>query len=140
MAKIAVILMDHFEDWDYVEPMDFLKSEGYELIHVGLREGMTVKGRQGTTEVTIDRAVGDVAAEAFDAVLIPRGYTLDEVKAAKDVVEWVKDFLETGKPVWRASTKSHQGSGTQQPAETRGRNSKRGTGPHTMRQEEREHG
>ncbi len=46
MGKIAVILMDRFEDMDYIRPMQYLKDKGYELIHVGMKEGQTVKGRQ----------------------------------------------------------------------------------------------
>jgi protease I len=103
MGKIAVILMDRFEDMDYIKPMEYLKGKGYELIHVGMKEGQTVKGRQREIQVKIDQAVTDVSAKTFDAMLIPRGYTLETLKEAKDVVELVKDFLESGKPVWRTS-------------------------------------
>ncbi len=105
MGRIAVILMDKFEERDYLEPTEFLKDQGYELIHVGLKQGLTVTGRQRGTQVKIDHAVGDVSPEAFDALLIPRGYTFNAVKAAKDIVELVKEFLESGKPVWRTDSR-----------------------------------
>ena len=105
MGKIGVILLDRFEDMDYLEPSEVLKDRGYELIHVGLKEGLTVRGRQGSTQVKIDQSVRDVSADTFDALLIPRGYTLDIIKEVKDVVELVKDFLESGKPVWRETPK-----------------------------------
>ena len=105
MGRIAVILMDKFEERDYLEPTEFLRDQGYELIHVGLKQGLTVTGRQRGTQVRIDHAVGDVSPESFDALLIPRGYTFNAVKAAKDIVELVKDFLESGKPVWRTDSR-----------------------------------
>lgn len=105
MGKIAVILMDKFEERDYLEPTEFLKDQGYELIHVGLKQGLTVTGRQKGTQVRIDQSVGDTSPETFDALLIPRGYTFNAVKAAKDIVELVKDFLESGKPVWRTDSR-----------------------------------
>ena len=105
MGRIAVILMDKFEERDYLEPTEFLRDQGYELIHVGLKQGLTVTGRQRGTQVKIDHAVGDVSPESFDALLIPRGYTFNAVKAAKDIVELVKDFLESGKPVWRTDSR-----------------------------------
>ena len=109
MGRIAVILMDKFEEQDYLQPTEFLRDQGYELIHIGLKEGLTVTGRQRGTQVKIDTAVGDVSPEAFDALLIPRGYTFNTVKAAKDIVELVKDFLESGKPVWRTDSRFRPG-------------------------------
>ena len=105
MGKIGVILLDRFEDMDYLEPSEHLKDRGYELIRLGLKEGLTVRGRQGSTQVKIDRSVRDVSADTFDALLIPRGYTLDIIREVKDVVELVRGFLESGKPVWRETLK-----------------------------------
>ena len=102
MGKIAVILMDGFEDEDYLCPVAFLRGQGYRVIHVGLKEGQTVKGKQGRTQVKIDRAARKVFSRSFDALLIPRGYTFDSIRAAKDVIHLVEEFLEYGKPVLRA--------------------------------------
>ncbi|HSR11845.1 MAG TPA: DJ-1/PfpI family protein [Thermodesulfobacteriota bacterium] len=104
MGRIAVIVMEKFEETDYLQPSEFLKNEGHEIVHVGLKRGMTIEGRRKEIRVRVDEDVKDVSAEAFDAVLIPRGYTLDEVTKAKDIVELVEDFLEKGKPVWRSTT------------------------------------
>jgi protease I len=36
MSKIAVIITDLFEDSEYTEPAEALKSAGHELVHIGL--------------------------------------------------------------------------------------------------------
>jgi protease I len=110
MGKVAVILMDRFEDQDCLKLLEYLKRKGYELIHLGLRKGETVKGRRGATLVKIDQALDEVSADSFDALLIPRGYTLDGIRAAKGIVGWVENFLGTGRPVWRRGSNFQQGS------------------------------
>jgi protease I len=112
MVRVAVIFMNWFEDEDCLEPLNLLDEKGYELIRVGVRKGETVKGRQGATRVRIDQALGDVSPDSFDALLIPRGYTLDEIRKAKGIVDWVENFLETGKPVWPGCSNFPPGSGT----------------------------
>ncbi len=102
MRKIAMILMDGFEDEDYLHPVRFLRDHGYSVIRVGLKAGQTVKGKQGRTRVKIDRAARSVFSRSFDALLIPRGYTFDSIRKAKDVIHLVEEFLECRKPVWRA--------------------------------------
>ncbi len=36
----------------------------------------------------------------FDALLIPGGYSPDKLRADEDAVRFVKDFVESGKPVF----------------------------------------
>ena len=102
MGKIAMILIDGFEDEDYLRAAELLRGQGYRVIHVGLKVGQTVKGKQGRTRVRIDRAAKSVFSKSFDALLIPRGYTFDSIKTAKDVIHLVEEFLECRKPIWRA--------------------------------------
>lgn len=100
MGKIAVLLANMFEDVEYTEPAAVMKAEGHELIHVGLEEGKTVRGKKKGTKVKIDRALKDVSADTFDALLIPREYTFDDLRMNEDADQFVKEFWERGKPVW----------------------------------------
>ncbi len=102
MRRIAMILMDGFEDEDYLRPARFLRDQGYRVVRVGMKAGQTVRGKQGRTRVKIDRAARGVLSRSFDALLIPRGYTVDSLRKAKDVILLVEEFLECHKPIWRA--------------------------------------
>ncbi len=100
MANIAVIITDLFEDSEYTEPAKGFKDKGHDLTHVGLKAGQTVKGKKSGTEVIIDRAVSDVSVSDFDALLIPGGYSPDQLRVDEDAVRFAGDFVKSGKPVF----------------------------------------
>jgi protease I len=100
MSKIAVIIGDMFEDVEYTEPAKAFKAKGHSLVHVGLEKGQTVEGKKEGTKVKIDKAVKDVSVNDFDALLIPGGYSPDKLRAYEEPVKFVKDFLQSGKPVF----------------------------------------
>ena len=100
MSNIAVIITDFFEDSEYTEPAEAFKKAGHELIHVGLEEGKTVKGKKKDTPVQIDKAVKNVSVEDFDALLIPGGYSPDKIRVDEDAVNFTKEFVRSNKPVF----------------------------------------
>ena len=100
MSKIAVIITDLFEDSEYTEPVKAFKEKGHAVIHVGLEQGETVRGKKEGTEVRIDRAIRDVSVNEFDALLIPGGYSPDKLRAHEEPVEFVKQFVNSGKPIF----------------------------------------
>jgi protease I len=100
MSKIAVIITDLFEDSEYAEPAKAFKKAGHQLVHVGLRAGKTVKGKNKDTPVEIDKSVEDVSVAEFDALLIPGGYSPDKLRVDENAVRFSKEFVESGKPVF----------------------------------------
>lgn len=100
MSNIAVIITDLFEDVEYTEPAEAFRSAGHELIHVGLKKGNTVKGKKKETPVKIDTAVDEASVDDFDALLIPGGYSPDQLRADEKAVGFVRSFMESGKPVF----------------------------------------
>jgi protease I len=50
--------------------------------------------------VKIDKAVGDVSVEDFDALLIPGGYSPDQLRVDEKAVRFAGDFVKSGKPVF----------------------------------------
>lgn len=99
MSRIAVIITNLFEDSEYTEPAEAFRSAGHELVHVGLNAGETVHGKKENTPVTIDEAVSDVSADDFDALLIPGGYSPDQLRVDPNAVGFAGDFVRSGKPV-----------------------------------------
>lgn len=99
MSRIAVLITDMFEDVEYTKPAESFKEAGHELVHVGLSAGETVHGKKDQTPVRIDRAVSDVSPDDFDALFIPGGYSPDKLRAHDVPVEFVRRFVQSGKPV-----------------------------------------
>ena len=100
MAKIAAIMTDLFEDVEFTQPAEAFRDAGHEVVTVGLEQGVTVKGKKEGTEVTIDKAVADVGVGDFDALLIPGGYSPDQLRVDKTAVRFAGDFVRSGKPVF----------------------------------------
>jgi deglycase len=98
--KIAVIIDDLFEDVEYTQPAAAFKNAGYSLVHVGLQKGKIVIGKKRGAKIRIDEAVKDVVVRDFNALLIPGGYSPDKLRVDEDAVQFVKDFVESGKPVF----------------------------------------
>lgn len=99
MSKIAVVIGDMFEDSEYSQPADALREAGHELVHVGLKSGATVKGKKHGTQVKIDKTPQEVRPEDFEALLIPGGYSPDKLRVDEEMVQFVKQFVESDKPV-----------------------------------------
>lgn len=100
MSKVAILITDLFEDSEYTEPAKSFKQNGHDLVHIGLESGTTVHGKKEHTPVQIDKAVRDVSIGDFDALLIPGGYSPDQLRVDDDAVKFVREFVESGKPVF----------------------------------------
>jgi protease I len=100
MATIAVIIDEMFEDSEYGQPVKAFKEAGHMIVHVGLKKGAVVTGKKEGTKVTIDKTVKEVTPVDFDALLIPGGYSPDHLRAHPDAVEFVKQFMDSRKPVF----------------------------------------
>jgi protease I len=100
MSKIAVIITDDFEDSEYTKPAEAFANAGHSIVNVGLKAGQTVKGKKQGTPVQVDRSVKEISSSDFDALLIPGGYSPDKLRIDEDAVRFVKEFVESGKPVF----------------------------------------
>jgi protease I len=100
LAKIAVILEDWFEDVECTEPAAAFKEAGHDLVLVGLQAGKVVSGKRHTVQATIERSLEMASVDEFDALLIPGGYSPDRLRAHEVAVRFVKEFIDSGKPVF----------------------------------------
>jgi protease I len=100
MSKIAVIIDEGFEDSEYQEPMEALKREGHEIVHIGLKQNSEVTGKLNRVKAHIDEAVQSASVDDFDALLIPGGNSPDHLRINEQAVAFVRDFVESGKPVF----------------------------------------
>jgi len=100
MTTIAVIIADMFEDSEYLKPVEAFQQAGHKIVLIGLQAGAVVNGKKEHTAVTVEKAVAGVSINDFDALLIPGGYSPDKLRADGKVVDFVRDFVKSGKPVF----------------------------------------
>jgi protease I len=98
MARIGVLIENMFEDSEYKKPVAAFKKAKHELVHLGVKKGI-VKGENTGMNVEIEKAAGDAVAGDFDALFIPGGYSPDRLRSHDEVVDFVKQFAATGKPI-----------------------------------------
>ncbi len=100
MSKIAILLTDLFEDIEYTTPASAFDKAGHEIIHVGLKKGSVAKGKKNETPVKIDKSLNEVTIDDFDALFIPGGYSPDKLRSHDEAVDFVSEFVDSGKPVF----------------------------------------
>ncbi|MFG6656130.1 type 1 glutamine amidotransferase domain-containing protein [Scandinavium sp. M-37] len=98
--KIAVLLTDEFEDSEFASPAAEFKKAGHQVVTIEKQAGKTVKGKKGETRVAIDKAIDDVSPAEFDALLLPGGYSPDQLRGDERFVTFTRDFINSGKPVF----------------------------------------
>jgi protease I len=100
--KIAILATDGVEQVELTEPRKAVEQEGADVTLVSLQEG-EFQGFEhldkGDT-FTADKAVKDVSADDFDALLLPGGVANpDFLRTDEDAVGFVRDFARSGKPI-----------------------------------------
>jgi protease I len=98
-ARVAMIVGPEFEDSEFRIPYDRLRESGHEITVMGPSRGEMVRGKHGRESVHIEAAPRERTPEDFDAVVIPGGYSPDHIRTNRDVVDFVRRFADTGKPV-----------------------------------------
>lgn len=98
--KIAVIMTNLVEDIEYTSPKDVMEAEGHEVVLIS-PDGSTVEGKKGG-KFEADKAIGDVNASDYDALLIPGGFSPDSLRGDKEdrFAKFSKHFLEENKPTF----------------------------------------
>ncbi len=98
MSTIAALVGNGFEDVEYTKPAVAFRNAGHTVTVVGRKAGEEVEGKHDTP-VRVERAVGDVTVDEFDALFIPGGHSPDNLRIDPTVVEFVREFVESGKTV-----------------------------------------
>lgn len=102
-GKRILILATHgFEQSELEYPRDALKAAGAE-VHVVSPESGEIKGWQKKdwgTPVKVDRALGEVKASDYDAIMLPGGQMNPDTLRQNDrALSLIKEFYESGKTV-----------------------------------------
>ncbi|XJS10142.1 type 1 glutamine amidotransferase domain-containing protein [Aerococcaceae bacterium WGS1372] len=100
MVKIATVITDLFEDSEFTEPKEALEKAGHEVVTIGFKAGETVKGKRGEAEVTLDKGINDVDPNDYDALLIPGGFSPDQLRKDDQVLDFVRHFAVNRKWIY----------------------------------------
>jgi protease I len=98
MARIAIIVADDFEDAELDVPRSTLEKHGHQVDLIGIEPGEAVTGKRGSTCVPA-LGIDDADPDAYDALVIPGGYSPDHLRTDDDVVAFVRTMVQIGKPV-----------------------------------------
>lgn len=98
--KVATVVTNLFEDVEFTSPKDALTKAGHEVITIEEKAGNQVTGEKGDATITIDKGIDEVSPEDFDALLIPGGFSPDQLRADDRFLTFVKGFAEAKKPIF----------------------------------------
>lgn len=100
--KVAIIAADMVERVELVEPRKALEDAGAETTLVSLKPGeiKTFNHFDPAETEKVDKAVEEVDAADFDALMVPGGVgNPDQLRGDENMVQFVRAFFEQGKPV-----------------------------------------
>ncbi|EDP68935.1 predicted intracellular protease [Carnobacterium sp. AT7] len=98
--KIATVVTNLFEDVEFTSPKEALINAGHQVITIENKAGNTVTGKKGDVAITIDKGIDDVSPEDFDALLIPGGFSPDQLRSDDRFLAFTKAFADAKKPIF----------------------------------------
>jgi len=96
--KIAILIEDMFNIYEFWYPYYRLKEAGAEVVVVGSGRKKSFTGKPAT-EVKADVAADSVSAADFDGVVVPGGYAPDMMRRYPAMVKLVAEAVNSGKMV-----------------------------------------
>jgi protease I len=100
--SVAIIASDMVEQVELVEPRKALEEAGAttELLSIKRGEIQGFNHFDKADKHRVERLVEEADASEYDALMIPGGVgNPDQLRADENVVSFVRDFIESGKPV-----------------------------------------
>ncbi len=95
--KVAVLVADMYQELEFWYPYLRLQEEGAQVVAVG-PEAKEYKSKLGYP-AKAELGAKDVRAQDFHAVVIPGGYAPDYLRRSPELVRFVREMSEGGKPV-----------------------------------------
>ncbi len=69
------------------------------MVTLGTERGRTLTGKRGQVKVVVDATAAECEPSAFDAVVIPGGYSPDHLRTDAQLIAFLKKFVATGRTV-----------------------------------------
>jgi protease I len=101
--NVAVLATDGFEETELTEPVKALRDAGAVVTIISLAHSHIQAVRHDidkTIKIKVDRTIGDVSADQFDAVHLPGGtVNADSLRMVPEVQTFLREMQEAGKPI-----------------------------------------
>ncbi|MGX7205688.1 type 1 glutamine amidotransferase domain-containing protein [Enterococcus pingfangensis] len=97
--KIAILATDLVEDIELTSPKEALEKDGNEVTLISFEAQKEITGKKGT-KFTSDKGIDEVKPAEFDALLIPGGFSPDQLRSDPRFVSFVAYFLEKDRPLF----------------------------------------
>ena len=97
MKKIAILIENLFDEKELIYPYFRLK-EDFEVHLVGSQKDTVYSGKSGLT-MKSTHGSADVKAEDYAGVLIPGGFSPDNMRRTESTKDLVKEFCSQNKPI-----------------------------------------
>ncbi len=94
--RVAVLTADGFHDGETLSPLGYLKTRGADVSVIGAERG-EIKAYNSDVTVFVEKAVDEVSASDFDAVVIPGGRAPAALRENESVLEFVRQAYAEGK-------------------------------------------
>ena len=95
--RVLIITADDFEDSELQVPLEQLQHEGIATDIASLQRGK-IHGKHGYV-AEVDLTVDEVDVTEYDLLILPGGRAPARLRKDLSVLEVVRAFIETGKPV-----------------------------------------
>lgn len=95
---VAVLLTEGFQDAEAYMPIGYLENKDMDITVIGPETGR-VKAYNSDFEIVVQKKVGEVSVDEFDALVLPGGRAPAALREDPTVVEFAKNFFNSGKPV-----------------------------------------
>lgn len=95
MKRVLCILGTGFEEIEAVTPVDLLRRAGVEVVMAGV-SATEVTGKCGITVAT-DALLSSVPGDDFDALILPGGPAVEELRKNAEVIDLIRRFHSGGK-------------------------------------------
>ena len=100
--KVAILSENGFEEIELTSPKKVLLDEGatVEIVSPRKEKITSWKDNNWGIELDVDKHISEANPDDYDALLIPGGVANpDLLRRSKEVVDFVKNFFEQGKPI-----------------------------------------
>ncbi|MBA2610997.1 MAG: type 1 glutamine amidotransferase [Bacteroidetes bacterium] len=100
--KIAIIVTDGFEQSEFEKPKQALEEQGAKIDVISLEKGKIKawKDKNWGDEFEVTATIEEVESGDYDALVLPGGVmNPDKLRVNNNVVDFVADFLDEGKPI-----------------------------------------
>jgi len=100
--KVAIIAANGFEQSELEKPIEILTNNGAEVEIISLRAGKIKSWKENNwgTEFKVGKIIEEAKSDNYDALVLPGGVmNPDQLRINVDVVNFVTEFIESGKPI-----------------------------------------